>query len=135
MTTLSSILAWEIPWTEKPSGPRSSSVQPLSRVRLFVTPWTAARQASLSITNSRSSWGYGPWGCKKVGHDLVTNIATTNIYIFIYIHILFGEHKLYFQEFLHTLFCLLFITVHWIDSFVFTYKLPIFFINDKLPSS
>ena len=31
-----------------------SSVQPLSRVRLFGTPWTAARQASLSITNSRS---------------------------------------------------------------------------------
>ena len=30
------------------------SVQSLSRVRLFVTPWTAARQASLSITNSRS---------------------------------------------------------------------------------
>ena len=31
-----------------------SSVQPLSRVQLFVTPWTAARQASLSITNTRS---------------------------------------------------------------------------------
>ena len=31
-----------------------SSVQSLSRVRLFVTPWTAARQASLSITNSLS---------------------------------------------------------------------------------
>ena len=31
-----------------------SSVQLLSRVRLFVTPWTEARQASLSITNSRS---------------------------------------------------------------------------------
>ena len=31
-----------------------SSVQLLSRVRLFVTPWTAGRQASLSITNSRS---------------------------------------------------------------------------------
>ena len=31
-----------------------SSVQVLSRVRLFVTPWTAACQASLSITNSRS---------------------------------------------------------------------------------
>ena len=30
------------------------SVQSLSRVRLFVTPWTAARQASLSITNSRN---------------------------------------------------------------------------------
>ena len=32
-----------------------SSVQSLNRVRLFVTPWIAARQASLSITNSRSS--------------------------------------------------------------------------------
>ena len=31
-----------------------SSVQSLSRVRLFATPWTAARQASLSITNSQS---------------------------------------------------------------------------------
>ena len=31
-----------------------SSVQSLSCVRLFVTPWTAARQASLLITNSRS---------------------------------------------------------------------------------
>ena len=30
------------------------SVQSLSRVQLFATPWTAARQASLSITNSRS---------------------------------------------------------------------------------
>ena len=32
-----------------------SSVQPLSRVRLFVTAWIAARQASLSITSSQSS--------------------------------------------------------------------------------
>jgi len=32
-----------------------SSVQSLSRVRLFATPWIAARQASLSIINSRSS--------------------------------------------------------------------------------
>ena len=31
-----------------------SSVQSLSHVRLFATPWIAARQASLSITNSRS---------------------------------------------------------------------------------
>ena len=31
-----------------------SSVQSLSRVRLFVTPWIAAHQASLSITNSWS---------------------------------------------------------------------------------
>ena len=32
-----------------------SSVQWLSRVRLFATPWIAARQPSLSITNFRSS--------------------------------------------------------------------------------
>ena len=32
----------------------SQSVQWLSHVRLFATPWTAARQASLSITNSQS---------------------------------------------------------------------------------
>ena len=39
---------WEAPFSH------FSSVQSLSRVRLFVTPWTAARQASLSITNSQS---------------------------------------------------------------------------------
>ena len=31
-----------------------NSIQSLSRVRFFGTPWTAAHQASLSITNSRS---------------------------------------------------------------------------------
>ena len=31
-----------------------SCVQSLSHVRLFATPWTAAHQASLSITNSQS---------------------------------------------------------------------------------
>ena len=43
--------------TERPQPlhPTTSSVQLLSRVRLFATPWKAARQASLSITNSRSS--------------------------------------------------------------------------------
>ena len=30
------------------------SVQSLSRVRLFASPWAAARQALLSITNSQS---------------------------------------------------------------------------------
>ena len=34
---------------------RFSSVQSLSRVWLFATPWIAAHQASLSITNSQSS--------------------------------------------------------------------------------
>ena len=36
-------------------GLQFSSVQPLSHIRLFATPWIAAHQASLSITNSRSS--------------------------------------------------------------------------------
>ena len=36
------------------SYPQFSSVQSLSRVQLFATPWTAARQASLSITDSQS---------------------------------------------------------------------------------
>ena len=42
-----------------------SSVQLLSHVRLFVTPWTAARQASLSITNSQSLLKLSPlsWWC------------------------------------------------------------------------
>ena len=35
--------------------PQFSSVQSFSHVRLFWTPWITARQASLSITNSRSS--------------------------------------------------------------------------------
>ena len=52
MATHSSILAWRIPWTEEPGGFHYfSSGQLLSRVRLFVTPWFAAWQASLSITN------------------------------------------------------------------------------------
>ena len=40
--------------TEWRSGIRINSIQSLSRVWLFVTLWTAAHQASLSITNSRS---------------------------------------------------------------------------------
>ena len=36
-------------------GAKSSSVQLLSCVQLFATPWIPARQASLSITNSQSS--------------------------------------------------------------------------------
>ena len=40
---------WSFAWAS-----HCSSVQWLSHVQLFVTPWTIARQASLSITNSRS---------------------------------------------------------------------------------
>ena len=42
------------PFPSEKSFPLFSSVQSLSYVQLFVTPWTAARQASLSITNSQS---------------------------------------------------------------------------------
>ena len=41
-------------WFTYLDAPIFSSVQLLSRVRLFVMPWTAAHQASLSITDSRS---------------------------------------------------------------------------------
>ena len=40
---------------ENQSSVQFSSVQLLSRVQLFVTPWIAARQASLSITSSQIS--------------------------------------------------------------------------------
>ena len=39
---------------DKPTASIINSVQFLSRAQLFATPWTAARQASLSITNSQS---------------------------------------------------------------------------------
>ena len=42
---------------------RPGSVQLLIRVRLFATPWTAAHQASLSITNSQSLLNSGPPWC------------------------------------------------------------------------
>ena len=41
-------------WHTKRAVIEFSSVQSLSHVQLFVTPWTAASQASLSITNSWS---------------------------------------------------------------------------------
>ena len=81
MATHSSILAWRIPWTEEPEELQSVGsqrvrhhwatntltfrslctplcnvvvVQLLSHVWLFVTPWTAAGQASLFFTVSQS---------------------------------------------------------------------------------
>ena len=50
-----SLGCWDlVPLPPRPAQCASwSSAQSLSRVGLFVTPWTAACQASLSITNSR----------------------------------------------------------------------------------
>ena len=42
------------PWKKSYNQLHFSSVQSLSHVQLSVAPWIAARQASLSITNSRS---------------------------------------------------------------------------------
>ena len=51
-----SLLDFVFPESKGPvlSSVQFSSVQLLSRVRLFAIPWTAARQASVSITNSQS---------------------------------------------------------------------------------
>ena len=57
----STSLAGKFFTTEPPGKPKESlalqfsSVQSLSHIRIFVTPWIAARQASLSIMNSHSS--------------------------------------------------------------------------------
>ena len=49
-------LRWYLPYSFPPvTLYHIRSVQLLSRVQLFATPWIAARQASLSVTNSRSS--------------------------------------------------------------------------------
>ena len=48
------LLAVSLPLSFFFSSVQFSSVQSLSYVRLFATPWTTAHQASLSITNSQS---------------------------------------------------------------------------------
>ena len=48
------ILLRRLNWKSICFQPHSSSVQLLSHVWFFVTPWTAACQASLSITNTQS---------------------------------------------------------------------------------
>ena len=52
-----------------PYPPKIRSDQSLSCVWLFATPWIAARQASLSITNSRSSL-HGVGGAIQPSHPL-----------------------------------------------------------------
>ena len=53
-------------------------VQSLSHIQLFVTPWTAARQASLSITIS--------WSLLKL-MSLVECKAYIYMYIYMYMYI------------------------------------------------
>ena len=92
-----------------------SSVQSLSRVRLFETPWITARQASLSITNSiimeESQWanGRGPWKVLEPREsraiqrylclcpDLFHMLAKPNTQLYFYIDISVEEHPTSFQ--------------------------------------
>ena len=53
-STVISISSIGLQWSDYHHLGCFQSVQSLSHVQLFVTPWTAACQASLSITNSRS---------------------------------------------------------------------------------
>ena len=55
----------------------SSSVQSLSHVRLFATPWTETHQASLAITNSQSisRWILYHWATKEAFcHKLILEL-------------------------------------------------------------
>ena len=51
-----------------------SPVQSLSHVQLFVTPWTAAHQASLSITNCQSLLKLMSTESVMPGNDLISVI-------------------------------------------------------------
>ena len=53
------------------TGSQFSSFHSLSRVRLFVIPWTAAHQASLSITNSRSLLKLIPFKLEMPSNHLI----------------------------------------------------------------
>ena len=73
MAIHSSILGWEILWTEEPDGLQSMWLQRVRhdwrdlactyihiyRVRLFATPWTVAYQAPLSMGFSRQEYWSG----------------------------------------------------------------------------
>ena len=63
-----------------------SSVQSLSRVRLFVTPWIAACQPSLSITNSRSSLRLTP----------IESVMPSNLFFFVCVLFIFIYLFIYF---------------------------------------
>ena len=54
MTSFTQLKGSEKAFSRGAYSDKFSSVQSLSRVRLFAIPWTAAHQASLSFTNSRS---------------------------------------------------------------------------------
>ena len=68
-----------------------SSVQSLSRVQLFATPWIASRQASLSITNSWSSLKFTPIESVMPSSHLILchPLLLLPLSLYIYTHIVF----------------------------------------------
>ena len=59
------------------------SIQSLSSVRLFVTPWTTAHQASLSITNSQSlpnSWPLSRWCHSIISSNAIQSFPASGIF-------------------------------------------------------
>ena len=83
-------IRWAPESTLYPAHPKGvlSSVQSLRRVQLFATPWTAARQASLSITISRS-WlrlmsieSVRPSNHLILGYPLLLPSIFTSIWVF-----------------------------------------------------
>ena len=72
---LCAVCAQLVPWNVENFRFWISSVQSFSRVWLFVTPWTAALQASLSITNSQSFWIYFNKGITF--HIFTVNMSST----------------------------------------------------------
>jgi len=64
-----------------------SPVQSLSRVRLFATPWTSARQASLSITNfpvKPNPCPLSPWCHPTISSSVISSLPSifTSIRVF-----------------------------------------------------
>ena len=74
-----------------------SSVQLFSHVRLFATPWTAAHQASLSITNSQSLHKLMPTESVMPSNHLLCNPLLLLPSVFPSIRILSNESVLHIR--------------------------------------
>ena len=73
------------------------SVQSLSHVQLFATPWTVARQASLSITNSRSLLKLMSIELVMPSNHLILCLLLLPPSIFPSIRVFFNESVLHFR--------------------------------------
>ena len=100
-------LSFSLPWQQArlqkvavPSsilGPQFSSVQSLSRAQLFVTPWTVARQASLSIINSWSLLKLMPIESVMPSNHLILSSLLLSTSIFQSIRVFSNESALHIR--------------------------------------